>query len=289
MEDLLSERLLYLNKKSKERVNQMKKTWFTLIELLVVIAIIAILAGMLLPALSKAREMAKSISCTANMKQVGLMLNLYMSDSNGFLPAPGTNGGTTPPTMTWEAKLYYAGIMKPNRLSYTGANTVSIDGDYFSDAFMYSSASYFDILRCPSRSAENIMIPSTVNGYWAGLYYNSYGFAIPLAWQMANSNFVADWAKTAIDPNRISRQSDRALVTELGVGGMGDIVRFCDANSETYPHLSIAYPHGAPISNLLYGRGNVLYLDAHVDSTTYKAVLSTCNLGWMPFIGYGNY
>ncbi len=68
---------------------------FTLIELLVTIAVIAILAAMLLPALSNAKEKAKSINCKSNLREIGIALNLYTSEYHGY-PFHGTQVTTNP-------------------------------------------------------------------------------------------------------------------------------------------------------------------------------------------------
>jgi prepilin-type N-terminal cleavage/methylation domain-containing protein/prepilin-type processing-associated H-X9-DG protein len=86
-----------------------KSKGFTLIELLVVVAIISVLVALLLPAITRARETARTIVCANNLKQIGFHFQNYADENNGWLPQPMTYGDENDRYRWWIAfsQLYY--------------------------------------------------------------------------------------------------------------------------------------------------------------------------------------
>src|SRR3954454_10020969 len=149
---------------------QRKRPAFTLVELLVVIGIIAVLVGILLPALNKARNSAKTLQCKSNLRQIGIAVQMYTNANHGFYP-PGMAQDANQSFYNWTSLLTY--MMDHKGGPTNSASDVSGGG---------TTGGFRKIFLCPS--VEGFATFDPLNN--AVTHYLSHPRLMPNMWNQGN-------------------------------------------------------------------------------------------------------
>ena len=232
-------------KRPAERPFRRTKDYFTLIELLVVIAIIAILAAMLLPALSKARETAQAISCVNNLKQITLYAFAYSGDYRDYiLPQCGGEKGRESRNYYWPRLLVeQCGYAKPRTVWKFGSA-----GNTWIPAGIY---------HCPAEDLE--VAPGAENEH-ATWYYAQYGMAAYIGYYYMATNYPERYFE------KISEIKSPTLVAKFG--DKGNVVENIDS-WKTFPINTVMQLKNAARHN---NRMNVAFVDGHVAPVDYRRI-----------------
>lgn len=231
---------------------------FTLIELLVVIAIIAILASLLLPALSKSKSKAQGVKCSSNMKNWGLATHMYLSDFDDKLPLFGDSSSDYTKAF-WHAKLAPY-VAKKNEA-----------GKIFTDTEVFGT----DLRRCPGGSfgpPPFSKAPAGVTNWncWIGANFGAFGNPL------SGPFYYGDTVRP-LRASRIGKPADAMLfidtVTHYVYSPADPVYRFAldmnrDGKADTmsnYPDTAFNFARPTVHNN----GANVTLLDGHVERVPF--------------------
>jgi prepilin-type processing-associated H-X9-DG protein/prepilin-type N-terminal cleavage/methylation domain-containing protein len=212
---------------------------FTLVEILVVVSIIAVLIGIILPSIGKARESGRRVRCVSNLKQLGHAISSYCMDNDGGFP--GTAPAAAPPNSAdW---VYW----RP-----TTTTPPEKDPFYFAKSPILKTLGTQDegILRCPSDDAET----------------RAYKYSYVMNYLMTGVSYPAapvPPGKSIARLTGVKSPSSKVLMYEEDENTISDGAGKPDDPATSL--LSLRHERGRSSDNVSVHRGNVLFCDGHVD------------------------